>query len=125
MSEAEKVQLDKGDWSLDRLLEEYDVSLESVLRVLVRRGIVSPAEIAQEEEARRERRRAREEELRKMLAVQQAQTLVHDSSYRRPRSWLKRVMAKRRWTRRLGTFLFGWKWKKVYHRSSHSIEPTS
>lgn len=26
---------------------------------------------------------------------------------------LKRVMSKHRWSRRIGTLLFGWKWKKV------------
>jgi hypothetical protein len=32
---------------------------------------------------------------------------------RKKHSWLKRKMSKKRWSRRLGTFLFGWEWKKV------------
>jgi hypothetical protein len=36
---------------------------------------------------------------------------------------LKRSMSKRRWTRRLGTMLFGWKWKK-YKKDNYSSSTT-
>jgi len=35
------------------------------------------------------------------------------SSAKSNRSWLKRAMSKRRWTRKLGAIFFGWEWKKV------------
>jgi hypothetical protein len=107
-------------WSLDRLLSEYEISFETLLRVLVRKGLVHPSELVQEEQARRERLRLQEESYRRSTAARLPDVGVQDVPYRKPRSWLKRQMAKRRWTRRLGTWLFGWKWKKVYHHR-HSL----
>ena len=106
-----------SQWDVDRLMAEYGVSVETLVRVLARKGLVTPEELAAEEETRRRQRREQEAQLARVITEHHVRTSSH-GGYRRPRSWLKRVMAKRRWTRRLGTFLFGWKWKKVYHRSS-------
>ncbi len=106
-----------SQWDVDRLMAEYGVSVETLVRVLARKGLVTPAELAAEEEARRRQRREQEAQLARVITEHHVRSSSH-GEYRRPRSWLKRVMAKRRWTRRLGTFLFGWKWKKVYRRSS-------
>jgi curved DNA-binding protein CbpA len=43
---------------------------------------------------------------------------IQNEEHKSSHSGLKRLMSKRRWTRRLGTALFGWKWKKVKKSSS-------
>ncbi|HDQ00240.1 MAG TPA: hypothetical protein ENN22_13810 [bacterium] len=46
---------------------------------------------------------------------------IHHNEDRVRFSGLKRKMSRRRWTRRLGTALFGWKWKKVKKSSKGNI----
>jgi len=63
-----------------------------------------------------QKRRRDFEETRDTAVVQTSRSESMGTNGARPprnASWLKRTMVKRRWTRRLGTFLFGWEWKKV------------
>ncbi|MFQ5822996.1 MAG: hypothetical protein ACE5JB_02975 [bacterium] len=87
------------------------ISLETVVNILVRKGICTPEELFEEEK----RRQQYNQNVKDISVVQTGKkhTQRDDRSHRNQQSWLKRKMSKRRWTRRLGTALFGWKWKKV------------
>lgn len=88
------------------------VSLETIVNVLIRKGLCTAEELLEEEQ----KRRRDFEETRDTAVVQTNRSESMGTNGARPprnASWLKRTMVKRRWTRRLGTFLFGWEWKKV------------
>jgi len=83
------------------------VSMETVVNLLIQKGILRPEELFEEERRRRQ-----------FLAKMDENPPVEIESDNgtatgKKGNWLKRTMSNRRWTRRLGTFLFGWKWKKV------------
>lgn len=106
---------------LENVFIDKHFNLETVTRLLIRKGVISVDELAQE--VAEQRRREIEQHAQFVWALAEQKAREHHSThrgYRRPRSWLKRVMARRRWTRRLGTFLFGWKWKKVSHHRHRS-----
>ncbi len=87
------------------------VSLETVVNVLVEKGICTAEELFEEERRRREYGKKFKE-----VKVVQTPTdpLQHErEKLRKKQNWLKRKMSKRRWSRHLGTRLFGWQWKKV------------
>ncbi|MDZ7261069.1 MAG: hypothetical protein ONB05_02985 [candidate division KSB1 bacterium] len=87
------------------------ISLETVVNMLVKKRLCTVDELFDEE------RKIREKNLEQRYSpVVNIQERSHHSRH----SWLKRIMSKRRWTRRLGTFLFGWKWKKV--KRTHEME---
>ncbi|MFQ5650307.1 MAG: hypothetical protein ACE5IY_10235 [bacterium] len=98
------------------------VSLETVVNILIRKGICTPDELYEEEQKRR----------KEMLSTRptpvvhtgrQAHSHGNGTNHRRTSSWLKRKMSKRRWTRRLGTRIFGWEWKKVKtNKGDHPFE---
>jgi len=107
---------------LENIFIDKYFSLETVVRLLIRKGVLTADELARE--VAEQRKREIEQHAQFVWALAEQKAREHHSShrgYRRPRSWLKRVMAKRRWTRRLGTFLFGWKWKKVSHHRHRSV----
>ena len=88
------------------------ISLETVVNVLVNKGLCTPEELFEEEQARRHYNR----QVKDISLVQtEPGSITHKSkkSRRHKQNWLKRKMSKRRWTRNLGTRLFGWRWKKV------------
>lgn len=85
------------------------VSLETVVNLLIRKGVVRPEELFEEEQNRRQILA----EANQSPPVQIDNDNDNGSQTGRKGNWLKRKMSKRRWSRRLGTFLFGWKWKKV------------
>ncbi len=95
------------------------VSLESLVNVLIRKGICKPEELFEEER----RRRTFAEGFKGISYVKTPET--SRDKRRGKQSWLKRKMSKRRWTRRLGTALFGWQWKKVkINRGPRNFEQT-
>jgi hypothetical protein len=88
------------------------VSLEAIIRVLIKRGICTEAELLAEEK----RLRAVAE-----MAIEPSQALpftpvqTHSERHRHRRednNRLRRWAAKRNWSRKLGTLLFGWKWHR-------------
>ncbi|MBN1351987.1 hypothetical protein JXJ21_21475 [candidate division KSB1 bacterium] len=92
------------------------ISTEAVVNMLVQKGICTVDEIYMLEGRIREKN--------KELAREGYSTL-HDIGYENGKhsgnhSAVKRWFGKRRWTRRIGAALFGWKWKKV--RRSTQIE---
>jgi hypothetical protein len=93
------------------------ISLQAVVTVLVKKGIVTAEELYEiEKQIRTERREAL---AAPVVSIPSKPNPTSQPSHNKTRthhhrdSGLKRIMSKRRWTRRLGTFLFGWQWKKV------------
>jgi hypothetical protein len=87
------------------------ISLETVVNLLVRKDICTPDELFEEEK----KRKMYQEKMKNVTIVRTVQSEVPGDGQpnKRQQSWLKRKMSKRRWSRRLGTVLFGWRWKKV------------
>ncbi len=81
------------------------ISLETVINMLVKKNICSVEELFRLEGKVREQNR----NLTRTTVVSTENS--HNSNSRH--HGLKKAMSKHRWTRRLGTALFGWKWKKV------------
>ena len=89
----------------NELVPDADViSLETVVNMLVKKNICTTEELFMLEGRIQEQNRIS----RKNSFVSTKNGDDHGSY-----TGLKRIMSKRRWTRRLGTALFGWKWRKV------------
>lgn len=94
------------------------ISVQSIVNVLVRKGICSFDELFEEEKRHREFKDSIkvEGEASSGSVVQDEDTSSRDngrSRHRHRMGWFKRKMSKRRWTRRVGRALFGWEWKKT------------
>ena len=76
-----------------------EISTAALVRLLVRKGIVTPAELLEEERRNR---------LSLTAPSEDSASRTHLSKSR-----LKRWAAKRRWTRRLTHRLFGWEFKRI------------
>lgn len=80
------------------------ISTETIVHMMVNKGICTVDELFMLE--------GRIQEAGQHQKNQQYVNI--QNQYERGRfSALKRAMSKHRWSRRLGTWLFGWKWKKV------------
>jgi hypothetical protein len=117
MGGSSKMKQDEGQSNEANLMQSFHIadliSLEALVNLLVRKGICTPDELFEEE-------RKRQQHYQKIKDVSLVQTKDLDSrgdgeAQGRQSSWLKRKMSKRRWTRKLGTALFGWRWRKVKH----------
>ncbi len=98
----------------------HQVSPAAIVQVLLKKGLITMAELEQEQLNIHEFQR-------QIAAVSSPNTIekqpssAHSSAKVRKRRtsrssktmWLKNRMAKFRWSRRLGTLLFGWKWKRI------------
>ncbi len=82
----------------------HEISLATVATILVEKGICTPDELFTLEGRLREQRSAFGDGV--LINVRRT---TSDNNH----LFLKRIMRKYRWSRRLGTALFGWKWKKV------------
>ena len=88
------------------------ISLETVVNVLVKKGICSAEELFEEERRRREYT----DDVKGTTVVDTKRKPTDENGRkqsRRKQNWLKRKMSNKRWSRKLGTTLFGWQWKKV------------
>ena len=95
------------------------ISPAAVVQVLLNKGIVTQEEL---ERAQMQLHELQETSRPEPLPESRA-TYTFDASHRKRRShrshrssrgsWLKKHMARFRWSRRLGTLLFGWKWKRI------------
>ena len=105
------------------------ISLQALIDMLVAKGIVTPEELSQ---AEMEHRQKVQQQLwhenptgAEKRSVNYSYYSITTRSGRSSKSgqlrWLKRKMSKRRWTRRLGTFLFGWKWKKMSKETKNHV----
>ncbi|MFQ5769677.1 MAG: hypothetical protein ACE5HX_04015 [bacterium] len=88
------------------------VSLETVVNILVRKGVCTTQELFEEEKKRHEYN-SQVKDISLVHTDRNVKTNQEGKSHKRKQNWLKRKMSKRRWTRRLGTRLFGWQWKKI------------
>ena len=87
------------------------VSLEALVNVLIRNGVCTAEELFEEEQTRRLYLNSTRNI--SLVETEDPGQSPGSSSDKRNRSWLKRKMSKRRWTRKLGETLLGWEWKKV------------
>lgn len=106
-----------NDDALDRIADS--ISKEALVRLLVKKGVCSINELYEEEQ-----------KLKDSISENEPLPLVQIPSFKetglrvhhhKKMSWLKRKMVKRHWTRRLGTALFGWEWKKVRVKTKEPI----
>jgi len=80
------------------------ISLETIVNILVKKNICTKEELFMLEGRIQEQ--IRHNKKNNYVSIRKDDD---HSNY----TGLKRFMSRRRWTRRLGTALFGWKWKKV------------
>lgn len=80
------------------------ISLETIVHVLVNKGICTADELFALEGSI--------QQLNQSTATSHVVN-IHNQYDRGRFPELKRAMSKHRWSRRLGSLLFGWKWKKV------------
>ena len=107
----QKEQPENGSENSENAVADDLVSLEALVNVLIRNGICTAEELFEEERTRR----------LYLSSVKDISIVKTDgsadshqgSSDKSNRSWLKRKMSKRRWTRKLGAIFFDWEWKKV------------
>ncbi len=103
-----------------------NISVEALMQVLLEKRLVEFEELKQAELRLRTQARAEIAQQTSsdpeptLFPEQKNRSAEGDYVYHKRRShhshsssWLKRKMSKRRWTRRLGTLLFGWKWKRI------------
>jgi len=104
----QKEQPENGSENSENPVAADLVSLGALVNVLIRNGICTAEELFEEERTH-------------LNSVKDISIVKTDgsadshqrSSDKRNRSWLKREMSKRRWTRKLAAVFFGWEWKKV------------
>lgn len=90
------------------------VSMESVVNLLINKGICTPEELWEQEKIRKKQF----DDLRTAPIVSTARPSMSRAngthgSHVGLRHWLKRKMSKRKFTRQLGTKVFGWQWRRV------------
>ena len=86
------------------------ISVETIVNMLVKKNICTAEELFMLEGTIKEQNHDNNQN--SFVSIKYD---AHQSNQTR----LKRLMSKRRWTRRLGTALFGWKWKKVKKSPSY------
>lgn len=84
------------------------LSLEAVVNILVHRGICTEAELLTEEKRLRAVRQTMAG-----LAFIPVQTKHAGHAHQKEHSALRHWASRHRWSRRLGSALFGWKWRKI------------
>ena len=95
------------------------VSLQALVNVLIRNGICTADELFEEEQAQRLYLNSAKDI--SIVKTDGSADSHQRSSDKRNRSWLKRKMSKRRWTRKLGAIFFGWEWKKVKVQNNKGV----
>ena len=90
------------------------VSLEALVNVLIRNGICTAEELFEEERTRRLYLNSTKN--MSLVKAEDSGQSRGSSSDKRNRSWLRRKMSKRKWTRKLGEAFFGWEWRKVRNK---------
>lgn len=81
-----------------------EISTTTLVKLLIRKGILTPKEVLEEERLTRFNQQIVESKIQS-----------HLSRKKKKRSRLKRWASKHRWSRRLTSRLFGWEWKKNKH----------
>ncbi len=96
------------------------ISSQAVIKVLLAKGLVSLQELSRAEYALRAQKQQERHAsshngngTKKHRTYSYGHAYSKDSHHHSKHRWLRKKMAKHRWSRRLGTALFGWKWKRV------------
>lgn len=85
------------------------ISLETIVHIMVKKGICTIDELFMLE--RRVQQSNKSNNQSNLVPIQ--------NQYHRGRfPILKKTMSKYKWSRRLGTMIFGWKWKKIKKNGS-------
>lgn len=92
------------------------ISVETLVAVMVRKGLCTEAELLEEENLRR----AESGRFQDSQYLRIDNDEVNAEHWGRPQHPLRKMFARFRWSRRLGTAIFGWKWKKL--KKDHSLE---
>jgi len=95
------------------------VSLQALVNVLIRNGICTAEELFEEEQTQRLYLNSVKDI--SIVKTDGSADSHQGSSDKRNRSWLKRKMSKRRWTRKLGAAFFGWEWRKVKVQNNKGV----
>jgi len=115
----QKEQPENGSENSENPVADDLVSLEALVNVLIRNGICTAEELFEEERTRR----LYLSSVKDISIVQTDGSADSNqgSSAKRNRSWLKRKMSKRRWTRKLGAVFLGWEWRKVKAQDNKGV----
>lgn len=97
------------------------ISLQAVIETLVARGIVSLKELSDSEKKLRSgflkagpaSTAQTTETVSTVSMVRTTGYIAHHETHLHKFRWLRKKMVKYRWSRRLGTKLFGWHWKRM------------
>ena len=84
------------------------ISKEAVVNVMLRKGLCSEAELLEEERRLRGSNGSFDDS--QYVRIPDPESA---QSWDRPQHPLRKVFSKFRWSRRLGTAIFGWKWRRV------------
>jgi hypothetical protein len=84
------------------------ISVETIVNILVQKKICSVEELFRLEGQIREKQQV-SHQTEYYRIKQQSEVVSNETKHR----WLRRFFIKYHWTRKLGTMLFGWRWKKV------------
>lgn len=90
------------------------VSKEALIQVLLHKGVCTADELLEAEHRMRETAAAPSDG--EYVRITDPPAPDQSSDWNRPQHPMRRYFAKYRWSRRVGTLLFGWKWKKVKKR---------
>lgn len=106
-------------WSKRQVTSIEQVSLNTVIQVLIKRGFCTEADLIAEEA----RQRAVEQPRDPMPAMHFSPVQTHSERQvhrhrREDSNRIRRWASKRHWSRKLGTLIFGWKW----HRKKNELE---
>ena len=108
---VEKMMIKKG------ICSPEEISTESIVNILIQKGICTAEEILEFEGTIRNHKSFKQVKSGKRKNT--ANFINIQNPYDRGKyPGLKRYLSKYRWTRRLGTKLFGWKWRKVKKNDS-------
>lgn len=91
------------------------ISVEALVNVMLRKGLCTEAELLDEE-----RRHRGDDGQGDSQYVRIGGSTRKAENWSRPQHPLRRIFSKYRWSRHLGSALFGWKWKKL--KRDHSAE---
>jgi hypothetical protein len=91
------------------------ISVETIVNLLIQKRICTVEELFRLEGQIRDRQQT-SHQAEYFRIKQQSEAVSHETKHR----WLRSFLIKYHWTRKLGTLLFGWRWKKVRQSSQSS-----
>lgn len=109
----------------EKLIPLHLISRQALLELLVEKGYLTHRELSEKELAVMQA--GRPEWSQADSAVPEGPMHLVQTRSRREHAaprfrWLRKVMSRHRWTRKLGSMIFGWKWRRVKHDAAGSHE---